>query len=238
MSKIFAVSLGMIMIACCLFVTGCGGGKESPSSGGETVDAQTKVLPKDAEKIKRDVLNKMKRMQEGIKEVTAEAAYELASGEAKKWDRAAQVYYLEGEDSLKSDGTAKNWRANFAVSEDPENGEQGKKFVVLMLGGKVVSTDKKETPDEISYTADCRAFLSGNRMSGEAAYEKCLAALKAKYGDEMDGAIPDRLECLSGEYYISSKWVIKPTWRLTMQLGGSPISAAIQAETGEVLVVK
>ena len=236
MRKIFAVCVGLLFIAGCLFVTGCGGGKEASSTGG--VDAQSKVLPKDAEKIKSAVLNKMKKMQDGIKEFTGEAACELALAEAKKWDRAAQVYYLEGEDSLKPDGTAKNWRANFAISEDPENGKQGKKFVVLMLGGKVVRMEKKETPDEIAYTTDCRAFLPGNRMSGDAAYEKCLEALKAKYGNGMDGAVPDRLECLSGEYYISSKWVIKPTWRLTMQMDGSPISAAIQAVSGEVLVVK
>lgn len=236
MRKIFTVSVGLLFIAGSLFVTGCGGGKEASSPGG--VDAQSKVLPKDAEKIKSAVLNKMKKIQEGIKEFTGEAAYELALAEAKKWDRAAQVYYLEGDDSLKPDGTAKKWRAYFAVSEDPENGVQGKKFIVLMQGGKVVLAEKKETQDEISYTTDCRQFLPEDRMSGQDAYGKCLAALKDKYGAGMDSFVPERIDCYGAEYYISSRWEVKPTWKLTMEKDGSPISAAVHAVSGEVLKVK
>ena len=97
---------------------------------------------------------------------------------------------------------------------------------------------KKETPDDISYTKDCRAFLPKDRMSSASAYSKCFDALKEKYGDKVKDAAPERLECFSGEYYISSKWVIKPTWRLTLEMEGSPVSAAVHALTGEVLEVK
>ncbi len=242
MKKSLTLSLGLLLVFGCLFIVGCSGGDKAPSSGDEkAAAADTKSIPRDQEQIKRFVQSKMKKMQDKIKDINEKTAVNMAQKEAKKWDSKAKLYSLEGEEFLKPDGTAKHWTAYFAVREDPDNtprSEQGKKFVVLMLGGKTVRMEKKETPKEISYTKECHAFLPDGRMSGKAAYDKCFAALKEKYGDKADTKAAKRLECFSGQYYISSKWIIKPTWRLTLEIDNHPVSAAIHALTGEVLRVK
>jgi hypothetical protein len=239
MRRFASVCLGLIICAGCLFIIGCGGeGEESPS---QTASTKAQDVPKDAEQMREAIKEKMKRMQDRIKEMTAEDAHKTALEEALQWDKSAKLYYLVGEDTLKSDGTAKKWSAYFAVQEDPDNTpsrEHGKKFVVLMMGGRIVDMGKKETPEEISYTTKCHAFLPNNWMSCEDSHARCFAALKEKYGDKVESAKPERLVLLSGRYYKAPKWEIKPTWRLTMDLNGSPVSASIHAITGEVLEVK
>lgn len=180
-------------------------------------------------------------MQDKIKAMDDRAAVNMAQKEAKKWDSKAKLYSLEGEESLKPDGTAKQWTAYFAVREDQDNTpsrEHGKKFVVLMLGGKIVSAEKKETPEDISYTKDCHAFLPDNRMSGKEAFDKCLTALENKYGDKVDVSTAKRIECFVKQFYTPPNWINKPTWRLTLEIDGRPASATIHAQTGEVLEVK
>ena len=239
MKKMLYWKLAMIICFGCLFVFGCGGGGKEKTSEIPSVDA--KDTAKNAAQVKRFVQDKMKKMEDKVKAMNAGSAYKMARKEAKKWNKAARLYELKGEQSLKPDGTAKQWTAYFAVKEDPENTpsrEQGKKFVVLMLGGRIVDMQKKETPDEIAYAADCHAFLPDGWMSGQDAFTRCFAVLKDKYGDKADAAKAKRLLCRNGEYFISSKWEIIPTWMLSMEMDGSPVSAAIHALNGEVLKVK
>ena len=63
MRKALSVSLGLFIIVGCLSVAGCGGDKKESSSE-NNMAADSKALPKDAEKIKKDVMNKVKRMQD------------------------------------------------------------------------------------------------------------------------------------------------------------------------------
>jgi len=239
MRKFEVVFFVLIVLASFLFVVGCGGGgEESPA---EQAQEKAVNVSGDAEQIRQAVKEKMKRMQDRIEEMTAADAHEMAQEEALKWDMSAKLYYLEGEDALKRDGTAKKWSAYFAVQEDADSTpsrDHGKKFVVLMMGGRIVSMEKKETPDEISYTKECHAFLPENWMSAAEAYTRCFEALNEKHEERADGAIPERIELLGGEYYVASKWIVKPTWRLTLDAAGSPLSASIHAVSGEVLEVK
>jgi len=239
MKKTSVFCLCLSLILGCLFITACGGGgKEEPTA---QEPAKSKTVPKTREEVAKLAQEKFNKMEERIEAQDAAAAYEMAVKAAKNWDPSAQLYYLQGEKDLKSQGTAKHWTALFALREDPQNTpsrEQGKKFVVIMLGGKIVQKETKETPQDVSYTKSCHAFLPDNWMSSKKAYAQCYAALEDEYGSEIRSAVPQRLECLSGEYYISSKWEIIPTWRLTMKTKEKPVSAAIHAVNGEVLKIK
>jgi len=248
MRKAVGVLLSMALWIAALGLTGCGGGDKTASGDAPGTPAAEKETatrdrnaPRTKEQVKRMVQDRMKKMQDRIPVMNDGDAVALAAREAKKWDRAARLYYMEGEDGLEPAGTARKWSAYFAVEEDQESTpdrEHGKKFVVLMMGGKIVSQEKKETPGDISHTKDNLGFLPDDRMNAEAAYEKCRAALQDKYGEQLEKATPKRLECYPGQYYISREWIVKPSWRLTMDLDGSPISAAVHAVTGEALKVK
>jgi len=239
MEKISSFCLCITMILGCLFITACGGGEKEETKAQEP--AKTKTVPKTRKEAAKLAQEKFKKMQERTEAQDAQAAYEMAVKEAKNWDNSAQLYYLEGEKDLKSEGTAKHWTAMFALKAEPQNipsKERGEKFVVVMMGGNIVQKEKKEAPQDVSYTKPCHAFLPDNWMSSKEAYTQCYAALEDEYGSEISSAVPQRLECLSGQYYISSKWEIIPTWRLTMKTKEKPVSAAIHAVNGEVLKIK
>lgn len=239
MAKSFLNCLFLIFIMGCFLISACGGGKTENASISSTDASQT--APKDMEKIKRLVEERVKQAEKRTKDLDGQAAYDMASQEAKKWDANARLYYLKGEEGLTSKGTAKQWTVNFALREDSQNSpsrDHGKKFVVLILGGRIMQAEKKESPEDISYTSPCYAFLPENWMSAQEAYTQCLDALKDEYGSGAARASSKRIECFTGQYYQPPEWKLIPNWRLTMEMEGKPISAAIHAESGKVLEIK
>lgn len=239
MAKSFLYCAFLFFIMGCFLISACGGGKTENTST-SSADA-SKTAPEDKEQIKRLVEERVKQAEKRIKDMDGQAAYDMALQEAEKWDANARLYYLKGEEGLTGEGTAKQWTVNFALREDPQNTpsrEQGKKFVVLILGGRIMQAEKKESPEDISYTSPCYAFLPENWMSAQDAYTQCLDALKAEYGSGAAHATPKRIECFIGQYYQPPDWKLIPNWRLSMEMEGKPISAAIHAESGEVLEIK
>lgn len=213
---------------------------ESAAETGETASAKP---ASDKDRIAQHVRERMKALEGSLGVMDSRAAVDIAMREARKWDRSARLYRLDGEDKLTSDGTARKWRAYFAVREDPPDTprrEQGKKFIAIVMAGKVVSANPEETPEDISHTAECTAFLPPDRMDATAAFIRCYAALKDRLGDDADRGSPERLECLQADFYEGAEkgWVGKPAWRLTLDMQGSPVSAMIHAKTGEVVVKK
>jgi hypothetical protein len=224
------LALGLIALA------GCGG---EDKSGGEKGDRlQTDRVEK---KIREEVAEKMRQAEQQAGELDAYAAHELARPEADTWDPAARLYRIEGEKNLQPDGTAMMWTAYYAIQEDPENApsrDQGKKLVVLMMQGRIMKAEKKETQQEIAWTTECHRFLPENWMNSDQAYSKCFAALKEKHGAEMEKAGKFRIDCVARNYRQGSDWVRTPAWELSCSIDGSPAAAQIHAVTGEVLEVK
>jgi hypothetical protein len=218
--SLLCLASGLIVLA------GCGGGEKS-----DRVE----------EKVRQEVAEKMNKAEQQAGELDAYAAHELARPEADTWDRAARLYRIEGEKNLQPDGTAMMWTAHYAVQEDPENTpsrDQGKKLVVLMMQGKLIKAESKETQQEIGWTTECHLFLPESWMNSDQAYEKCFAALKDTHGAEMDKAGKFRIDCLARSYRQGGEWVRIPAWELSCTIGGSPAAAQIHAVTGEVLEVK
>ena len=239
MKKIVFLTLLISMVLIFIILIAC-------SSGDKTAEkslTKDKVLPANAERVRKFITDKMKRIEKNIKVMNAREAFKLAKKEARKWDSNARLYEIEGKDKLVPEGTAVQWLVYFATREDPEKTpgrEQGKKFVVIVLDNRVVSAEKKETPNEIKYTAECHAFLPDNWMKSGDAYSKCFAAIKDKYSSEADNGEPRFLVCRSNEYRApgGSGWERKPAWALSFKIGNIYARADIHAITGEVLKVK
>jgi len=214
------------LAAASILLAGCGGGEKS-----DRVE----------KKIRRDVAEKMKKAEQQAGELDAYTAHELARPEANKWDRAARLYKIDGSKNLQPDGTAMMWTAYYAVREDPENTpsrDAGKKLVVLMMQGKLIKAESKETREDIAYTPDCYLYLPEGWMNSDQAYGKCFAALKEKHGEKTDTAGKFRIDCVARQYRQGREWIRKPVWELSCSIGGSPAYAQIHAVTGEVLEVK
>lgn len=241
MKKVFFL-LNFLLITIVLVSCGSESGTHQ-TEGRQDFQSESNQEPRtDIQKnVMETVQRKMERMEQQIDVMTARNAYKVAIEEAKKWDKNANLYYLEGEKSFKADGTAKQWTAYFAVREDPQNTpgkEQGKKLVVLMLGGMVVNAEKKETPDDIKFTQDCYKFLPNDWMDSEMAFGLCMDVLRERYGDDTDKGETQTFVCFSAEHYISGKWVIKPTWQLSHKIGDTYARVKIHAVSGDVLAVK
>jgi hypothetical protein len=244
MKKAISLLSWMIILVFTISLISCEGrsGRQGPGDQEETQQQSDQEVDEDVrQKVLEQVQQKMKEAEESIDVMDANAAYELALKEANKWNKDAKLYYLEGEDDIREDGSAKQWTAYFALREDPQNTpgrEQGEKLVVLMLDARVMDVEEKTDPEDIAYTQDCYQFLPEDWMDSKSAYEKCIDVLKTEYGDEVDNGESRRLVCRPAEYYISRKWIIKPTWELSYKMGDIYASAKIHAVTGEVLEIK
>jgi len=217
---LLGLAMGLIVLG------GCGGGEQS-----DRVE----------KKIRQEVAEKMEKAEQQTGELDAFAAHALALLEAQKWDRTSRLYRIEGEKNLQPDGTAMMWTAYYAVQEDPENApsrDQRKKLVVLMMQGRIIKAEKKETQQEIGWTTECHLFLPEDWMNSDQAYAKCFAALKEKHGETMDKAQNFRIDCVARHYRQGSGWVRTPAWELSCSIDGSPAAAQIHAVTGEILEVK
>lgn len=214
------------LTAALILLAGCGGGEKSDRV---------------KEKVRQEVAEKMRQAEQQTGELDARAAHELARPKAHGWDRAAHLYKIDGSKNLEPDGTALMWTAYYAVREDPENTpsrDAGKKLVVLIMQGKIIKAESKETQQDIAYTPDCYLFLPENWMNSDQAYEKCFAALKEKHGAEMEKAAKFRIDCVARQYRQGREWIRKPVWELSCAIGGAPAWAQIHAVSGEVLDVK
>jgi len=226
MKKSIMVTALLVLASGLIVLAGCGGGEKS-----DRVE----------KKIRRDVAEKMKQAEQQAGELDAYAARDLARPEADKWDRAARLYKIDGSKNLQPDGRAMMWTAYYAIREDPENTpsrDAGKKLVVLMMQGKLMKAESKETQQDIAYTPDCYLYLPEDWMNSDQAYEKCFAALKEQHGEKMDTADTFRIDCVARQYRQGREWIRKPVWELSCAIGGAPAYAQIHAVTGEVLEVK
>lgn len=241
MSKIHVA----VLVLCCVAIVGCGKKQdetEEPTpSAVQTppAPASTPAAPpnmNDQEQAKAYIQQQMAQMETQTAVMDAKAACALALPEAKKWDAQAKLYQLKGEKKLTAEGTAAMWTAYFATQADARNTprrEQGEKCMVLMTDGRVMKVDKRETPEDISSSAPCRAFLPDSRLNSNEALAKCLAALKDKRGAAVDSAELKRLICSSEE--SGSGGEESPVWKLSASVDGFSASAIVHAVTGEVL---
>ncbi len=244
MEKLMSRIQIILLVLCCVAIVGCDKKQDEPEeatpSAAETPSAaQTPPPPgsapaappnmKDQAQARAYIQQQMAQMEARVAVMDAKAAYALALPEAQKWDAQAKLYQLKGEKKLTAEGTASMWTAYFATQTDARNTprrEQGKKCTVLMSDGRVMKVSKRETPEDISSSAPCRAFLPADWLNSAEVLTKCLAALKGEHGAAADNAELKRLICSSEE---------SPVWKLSASVDGSSASATIGAVTGEVL---
>ena len=247
MEKLMSKTRICILALCCIAIVGCGKKEDrveeqtpstvqepSPPTGRAPSPPAPPANMEDREQAMEYIRQQMEQMEARTEVMDAEAAYALASPAAKKWDPRARLYQLKGEKKLTPDGTAAMWTAYFAVRTDARSTpsrEGGKKLTVLMMSGRVMKVSPKETPEDISYAADCYAFLPDQRLNSKEALAKCLAALKEERGAAVDSAELKRLICSNRELDGEET----PTWELSASIDGSPASVHIHAVTGEVL---
>ena len=235
------LSIWIGLLVCCVVTVGCGKkedeAKEPMQSVAQTPPPAGPQAPpdmSDPEKAKEYIRQQMAQMEARVEVMDAKGAYALAVTEAKKWDAQAKLYQLKGEKKLTPDGTASMWTAYFAIQTDARDTprqEQGKKLTVLMSDGRVMKVSPKETPDDIKFSAPCRAFLPDERLNSKEALAKCLAGLKEKHGAAADSSEIKRLIYTSEE----SDAGYKPVWELNASVNGSSASAVIDAVTGDVI---
>ncbi len=237
----------VILLLGCIVIIGCGK-KEDQTEGSTppaTPEPSSTQTPRPAqnlqapEQAREYIRQQMEQMEARTKVMDARAAYTLALPEAQKWDAQAKLYQIKGDTKLTSDGTAAMWTAYFALRLDDRNAssrEGGKKLTVLMMDQQIMKVSPKETPEDISYAADCYGFLPENWINSQDAMTKCLAALKDKHTASIDGAELKRLVCGSAETRgVDGSSRQTPVWKLSVSVDGSPVSATIDAVTGKVL---
>ncbi|MBN2316352.1 MAG: hypothetical protein JXM79_20665 [Sedimentisphaerales bacterium] len=230
----------VLLVLCCVAIAGCGKKEDEPKEQTPTV-AQTPPPPPprvpnaaNPEQMREYLKQQMAQMEAKTKVMNAKTAYAMALPEAKKWNAQAKLYEIEGEKKLTPDGTAAMWTAHFATqtdTRDTPSEKQGKKCTVLMSDGEVVRVYRKETPEDISYAAECYAFLPEERLNSTEAIAKCLAALKDKHGAGVDNAELTRLIYTSRENDAG----YQPVWELNASVNGSSATVVIDAATGEVI---
>jgi hypothetical protein len=229
----------ILMVLCCVAITGCGK-KEDEAKEQTPPVAQTPPPPApvpdmgDQEKAREYIQQQMAQMEARVAVMDAKAAYALALAEAKKWDAQAKLYQLKGEKKLTPDGTASMWTAYFATQTDASNTprqEQGKKLTVLMSDGRVMKVSPKETPDDIKFAAPCRAFLPVEKLNSKETLAKCIAGLKSKHDTAADSAELKRLIYTSRDNDAG----YQPVWELNASVNGSSATIVINAATGMVM---
>lgn len=237
----------IMLVLCCVAIIGCG--KKQDETKEQTPSAAQAPPPpapapnmENQEQAREYIKQQMAQMEARTEVMDAKTAYALALPEAQKWDAQAKLYQIKGEKKLTPDGSAAMWTAYFATRTDPRNTprrEHGKKCTVLMMDGRVMKVSPKETPEDISYSAACHAFLPDDRLNSKEALAKCLAALKDKHGAAADNAELKRLICSSKEFSAAggSGGEEKPVWELSASINGSSASVIIHAVTGGVMEV-
>jgi hypothetical protein len=231
----------IMLLLCCVAIVGCGKKNDEPEAPTPPAAAAPSAMEtpapggpqappdmSDQEKAREYIQQQMAQMEARVAVIDAKAAYALALPEAQKWDAQAKLYQLKGEKKLTAAGTAAMWSAYFAVQTDARDtprSEQGKKCTVLVTDGRVVKVDKRETPEDIKFSAPCYAFLPADWLNSAEVLTKCLAALKDKRGAGVDNAELKRLICSSED---------SPVWKLSASVDGSSASATIDAVTGQV----
>ncbi len=236
----------VLLVLCCVAIVGCGKKEDETKEPTPTV-AQTPPPPapspagppappdmSDPAKAREYIQQQMAQMEARVQVMDATAAYALALVEAKKWDGQAKLYQLKGDKKLTPDGTASMWTAYFATQIDDRNTprqEQGKKLTVLMSDGRVMKVSAKETPDDIKFSAPCRAFLPGEKLNSKETLAKCLAGLKAKHGAAADSAELKRIIYTSRDNDAG----YQPVWELNASVNGSSATVVIDAVSGDVI---
>ena len=233
----------VLLVLCCVAIVGCGKREDETKKPTPSVAQTPPPSPagpqappdmSDPEKAKEYIRQQMAQMEARVEVMDAKAAYALALAEAKKWDVQSKLYQLKGDKKLTPEGTASMWTAYFATQIDESNTprqEQGKKLTVLMSDGRVMKVSPRETPEDIKFSAPCRAFLPGETLNSKEALAKCLAGLKGKHGAAADSAELKRIIYTSRDNGAG----YQPVWELNASVNGSSASAIIDAVTGDVL---
>ena len=235
-----------MLVLCCAVIVWCGKkekedqAKEPTPSVAQTPPTPPAPVPNmaDREQAMQYIQQQMAQMEARVEVMDAKAAYALALTDARKWDAQAKLYQLKGEKKLTPDGTAAMWSAYFATQTDDRNTpsrEQGKKCTVLMMDARVMKVSPKETPEDIKFSAPCRAFLPDEKLNSKEALAKCLAGLKEKHGAAVDNAELKRLICTSKS---GSGSEYQPASELNASINGSSATAVIHAATGKLMEVQ
>jgi hypothetical protein len=256
------------LILCCflLFVSGCApqpaekssepeqimdqqrNAKKPMASRGETDMMNANRKPEDSldsrgSKRHQEQMNnlkkKMKAMEQKPRAVNAWEAAQIALETAKKWDKDAKLYCLEGEKGLLANGSAKMWTAYFATKVDSETDGKNTnhKYVIIVFEGRVMKSELHDTPEKIVHVKDCPGLLPDDIIDSEEAILRCQVAIGGKYKSTMDEAVLSTITCRMAPVE-GSPGTFQPEWKLNMKIKEEYVRVAVHGVTGNPLSVK